>query len=75
MKAICYFLLMTALMLEAAPGRDHSKGEDVLQKRQSGRCGESPYLEYKCIDVPFCPLAEFEGKGKYLDGLKCCFRF
>ncbi len=26
MKAICFFLLLTALMLEAAPGRDHSKG-------------------------------------------------
>ena len=33
MKAVCFFFLLTALMLEAAPGRNHQTGTSILNCR------------------------------------------
>ncbi|KAL9988852.1 hypothetical protein ACROYT_G003342 [Oculina patagonica] len=52
MKTIWFLLLLTALMLDAAPGRDHQKGEEEKQKRMFS-CGDF-YQNDKCIDDE-CP--------------------
>ncbi|KAL9989124.1 hypothetical protein ACROYT_G003635 [Oculina patagonica] len=67
MKVICFFLLLTAVVLDAASGRDHEEGQDVLQKRQMPPCG--------ALGPDFCVPFDVPcggGNGMCPPGLKCC---
>ncbi|KAL9988853.1 hypothetical protein ACROYT_G003343 [Oculina patagonica] len=74
MKTICFFLLLTALMLEAAPPNkgpkfDHQKGEYVRNKPQFVRCGDVHPTD-NCLAVPSCSDGDAIG---YCEGwTQCC---
>ncbi|KAL9989138.1 hypothetical protein ACROYT_G003654 [Oculina patagonica] len=75
MKVICFFLLLTALMLDAAPGREYQRGEPCPPETETddpqGRCCVFPFVyegeSYdSCIgnnhNMPWCSLdAVYDG--------------